>query len=61
MHKKKILLIATGGTIASRQTVQGLAPGLSAAELLREIPEAAGFCEIETASPFLLEDRKSVV
>ncbi|WP_256557064.1 asparaginase [Hydrogeniiclostridium mannosilyticum] len=55
MHKKKILLIATGGTIASRQTAQGLAPGLSAAELLREIPEAAGFCEIETASPFLLD------
>lgn len=55
MRKKKILLITTGGTIASRETGQGLAPGLSAAELLREIPEAAELCEIETVSPFLLD------
>ena len=32
---KKILLIATGGTIASRKTEGGLAPGLSPQELLR--------------------------
>ena len=28
--KKKILMIGTGGTIASKQTEHGLAPGLSA-------------------------------
>ena len=33
--KKKILLIATGGTIASKETEEGLAPALSSEELLR--------------------------
>jgi L-asparaginase len=36
---KKILLIATGGTIASVEGNEGLAPGLSAEELLRFIPK----------------------
>lgn len=31
---KKILLLATGGTIASVEGNEGLAPGLSAEELL---------------------------
>ena len=31
---KKILLIATGGTIASKYTAEGLAPQISADELL---------------------------
>lgn len=34
---KKILLIATGGTIASEETGDGLAPGISAAELLSRV------------------------
>ena len=32
---KKVLLIATGGTIASRQSQNGLAPALDADSLLR--------------------------
>jgi L-asparaginase len=35
---KKILLLATGGTIASVEGNEGLVPGLSAEELLRFIP-----------------------
>ena len=35
---KKILLIATGGTIASKYTAEGLAPQISADELLEYIP-----------------------
>ena len=43
---KKILLIATGGTIASKYTAEGLAPQISADELLEYIPEAREFCTI---------------
>ena len=45
---KKILMIGTGGTIASRETRDGLAPGLSAEEVLGYIPQAAEICQIET-------------
>ena len=48
---KKILLIATGGTIASKYTADGLAPQISAEELLEYIPEAKEFCTIDRCSP----------
>ena len=35
---KNILMIGTGGTIASKQTEYGLAPGLSAEDILNYIP-----------------------
>ncbi len=40
MEKKSVLLIATGGTIASRPGEDGLSPALTSEELLRCIPEA---------------------
>ena len=52
---KKILLIATGGTIASKYTADGLAPQISAEELLEYIPEAREFCTIDTVQPFALD------
>lgn len=39
--KRRILLIATGGTIASQVTDHGLKPGLDAEQLLSYIPELA--------------------
>lgn len=36
--KKHILLLTTGGTIASKPTAQGLAPGISGAELAAWLP-----------------------
>ena len=36
---KKILLIATGGTIASAQGKNGLVPALSSEGLLSHVPE----------------------
>ncbi len=45
---KRILLIATGGTIASRKTEAGLAPGLSPQELLGFVPGAGSFCQVDT-------------
>lgn len=42
---KKILLIATGGTIASKQGENGLTPLIQAEEMLSFVPEIRGFCE----------------
>lgn len=42
---KKILFIATGGTIASQSKGEGLVPELQAEELLRCVPEVSEFCE----------------
>jgi L-asparaginase len=36
---KKILMIGTGGTIASKQTEDGLTPGLSSEDILSYIPQ----------------------
>ena len=52
---KKILLIATGGTIASKYTKEGLSPQISAEELLEYIPTAKEFCTIDTVQPFSLD------
>ena len=43
---KKILLISTGGTIASTPTENGLTPTVSGADMVRLIPELEGLCEI---------------
>lgn len=52
---KHLLLIATGGTIASRHTAEGLAPQLTPAELLSYVPDAASFCSIDTVQPINLD------
>lgn len=45
--KKKILLIATGGTIASLKAENGLTPLIQADEILSYIPNVYEFCEPE--------------
>ena len=45
---KHILMIATGGTIASKETADGLAPQLTSEELLAEVPELEQLCRIDT-------------
>ena len=52
---KHILLIATGGTIASRHTAEGLAPRITPEELLSYVPDAASFCSIDTVQPINLD------
>ena len=52
---KHILLIATGGTIASKYTKDGLSPAITAQELLTYIPAAGAFCQIDTVQPFFLD------
>ncbi|MDP4083753.1 MAG: asparaginase [Bacillota bacterium] len=44
---KKILLLATGGTIASVEGNDGLVPGLSVEELLHYIPESSANIKID--------------
>jgi len=52
---KRILMITTGGTIASRQTDQGLVPELSAAEMLSFIPSVSEVCDISTLHLFNID------
>lgn len=44
---KKILMIATGGTIASARTQAGLTPLLTAHEVLQYVKDINSFCEVE--------------
>ena len=45
---KHILLIATGGTIACRETSEGLTPQLTSADLMALVPELRSICEADT-------------
>jgi len=45
---KRILLIGTGGTIASDVTQTGLAPELSTRQLLSYIPAVADICDVDS-------------
>ena len=45
---KNILLITTGGTIASTATDNGLAPGISSTSLMEFVPEIQEFCDFQT-------------
>ena len=52
---KKILMIGTGGTIASKQTDNGLAPALSSEELIANIPDIGEICEVDCVQPISLD------
>ena len=52
---KRILLIGTGGTIASRPTDDGLAPSLAITDLLEKVPEIADFCVPECMQLFNMD------
>lgn len=45
---KKILMIATGGTIAAIRTNAGLSPLLSSEEILEYVPDVSKVCKVET-------------
>lgn len=52
---KRILMIATGGTIASRRTSTGLAPLITSREVLQYVPEVQSFCAVDTLQLFSLD------
>lgn len=43
---KRILMIATGGTIASKRSEEGLKPLITSEELLGFVPDVKEFCEV---------------
>ena len=53
--KKKILMIATGGTIASGKSADGLTPKLTSEELLSFVPEICEFCEPHSVQPMNID------
>ncbi len=52
---KKILMIATGGTIASRRMGGGLEPLLTSQEVLQYVPGVQEFCTVDTLQLFNLD------
>lgn len=52
---KKILMIATGGTIASQKTETGLAPQLLSKEILEYVPQAANICSVDAIQLFNMD------
>ena len=52
---KHILLIATGGTIASKKTDNGLIPMITSEEILSYIPDAASICQITAMQLFNID------
>ncbi len=52
---KNILLLATGGTIASLREGNGLAPVMSSSDLLSSLPELQSLCTIQSLDLFHLD------
>ena len=52
---KNILMIGTGGTIASGQTAEGLAPELDPLQLLRDTPRVAQLCRVDCLQLYSLD------
>lgn len=52
---KNILLLSTGGTIASTSCETGLAPSLNANDILNFVPELKGLCNIDCMTLFNLD------
>lgn len=54
-RKKKILLLTTGGTIASHNTEKGLMPLLLAEDLMKYLPSIRQKCDLEALNLFSLD------
>ena len=52
---KKILLIGTGGTIASEMTEEGLAPELTTEQLLHQVPGISKICDVDCRQLFTID------
>lgn len=52
---KNILMIGTGGTIASGQTAEGLAPELDPSRLLQDTPRVAQLCRVDCLQLYSLD------
>lgn len=52
---KKILMLGTGGTIASEMSPDGLTPELGPQQLLRYVPAVSVLCEVDCLSLFSID------
>ena len=52
---KNILMLGTGGTIASEMTPDGLTPELSPAQLLRYVPAIRDLCDVDCVNLFSID------
>ena len=52
---KHILLITTGGTIASAESENGLIPALASEQLLSHVPEVKNICRVSTVQLYNLD------
>ncbi len=52
---KNILMLGTGGTIASEMTPDGLTPELSPAQLLRYVPAIRNLCHVDCVNLFSID------
>lgn len=55
MSKRRVLLIATGGTIASTEDGSGLAPTMTGPELARQVPLLDTLCELDFVQPMNID------
>ena len=55
MEKKRILMLGTGGTIASELGENGLVPELTSEQLLRYIPDISMICQVDCVQLFSLD------
>ena len=52
---KKILIIGTGGTIASKPSADGLTPDLDSKQLIDSIPSISDICDVDCTQAFSLD------
>ena len=52
---KRVLVIATGGTIASMPEADGLAPALTGTELVTRVPLIDGLCHMDVIQPMNID------
>ena len=52
---KRILMLATGGTIASMESGQGRSPAITSEELLSHVPAVGELCRLETVHMMSLD------
>ena len=52
---KRILMLSTGGTIATQETEAGKVPKLSSRALLGAIPELSALCQVDALELFQLD------
>lgn len=54
-REKRVLIVATGGTIASAEGGDGLAPALTGEQLAGHVPEIASLCDFDVVQPMNID------